>query len=54
LRECLADYKLPRHFVLVDDVNRGPNGKLDYQRLSAMAAAAVAAGTPDSLQVFTR
>ena len=54
LRESLADYKVPRHFVLVDDVNRGPNGKLDYQRLSAMAAAAVAAGTPDSLQVFTR
>ena len=53
LRECLADYKVPRHFVLVDDVNRGPNGKLDYQRLSARAAAALASN-PDCLKVFSR
>jgi fatty-acyl-CoA synthase len=53
LRECLADYKVPRHFVLVDDVSRGPNGKLDYRRLSARAAAALDSN-PDSLKVFSR
>jgi hypothetical protein len=38
---------------LVDDVNRGPNGKLDYRRLSARAAAALDSN-PDSLKVFSR
>ncbi len=30
-REHLATYKSPRHFILVDEVRRAPNGKADYK-----------------------
>ncbi len=35
----LAKYKQPRAIFFVDSVARGPNGKLDYPRLKALAAA---------------
>ena len=36
-REHLATYKSPRHFVLVDQVRRAPNGKADYKWAKATA-----------------
>jgi acyl-CoA synthetase (AMP-forming)/AMP-acid ligase II len=35
----LAAYKAPKAIVQVDDIGRGPNGKLDYARLAEIAAA---------------
>jgi len=40
----LARFKAPKHVVFVDSVGRAPNGKLDYRRLKAEAATAVASG----------
>mgnify|MGYP002630007641 CR=1 FL=1 len=40
----LADYKVPKHYVVVDTVGRGPNGKLDYQTLQRLAIVAVVEG----------
>jgi acyl-CoA synthetase (AMP-forming)/AMP-acid ligase II len=37
LRGMLAAYKLPRTFVLVDDMPRGPNGKADYVEAKRLA-----------------
>lgn len=37
VRERLADYKVPKHVLIVDSVNRGPNGKVDYRALRALA-----------------
>ncbi len=42
LKERLAGYKVPRHVLVVDDIERGPNGKVDQARWKAEAAAAVA------------
>lgn len=39
LRSELAPYKLPREVVAVQSLGRGPNGKLDYARIRADAAA---------------
>jgi len=36
-REHLATYKSPRHFILVDQVRRAPNGKADYKWAKATA-----------------
>jgi acyl-CoA synthetase (AMP-forming)/AMP-acid ligase II len=36
--ESLARYKRPRHFVIVDEVVRGPNGKADYKWAKEIAA----------------
>ena len=30
-RQKIAGYKLPKHVVMVDAVQRAPNGKADYQ-----------------------
>jgi len=38
----LASYKAPKHVVPVDTIGRAPNGKVDYKRLKAYAAAHVA------------
>ncbi len=38
VRERLAPYKVPRRIVLVDDLRRHPNGKLDRRAVAAMAA----------------
>ena len=37
VRGCLADYKAPRGYVLVDNVPRAANGKADYKGAKAMA-----------------
>ena len=37
----LANYKAPRHLVVVDTIGRAPNGKVDYKRLKAHALAAL-------------
>ncbi|MCB0962230.1 MAG: acyl-CoA synthetase [Acidimicrobiales bacterium] len=39
----LAHYKAPRHVVHVATIGRAANGKVDYKRLSALAAAEVGA-----------
>ena len=33
----LANYKAPRHLVVVDTIGRAPNGKVDYKRLKGVA-----------------
>ena len=30
-RQKIAGYKLPKHVILVDHVQRAPNGKADYK-----------------------
>ena len=35
VRERLAGYKAPRHVVLADSLQRGPNGKADYPAVRA-------------------
>jgi acyl-CoA synthetase (AMP-forming)/AMP-acid ligase II len=42
LRAQLAGYKVPKVFIMVDDIGRAPNGKLDYTRMQKMAADTVA------------
>jgi len=42
-REHLAGYKLPRHVVFVDRVQRAPNGKADYRWAKKVADAAFGA-----------
>ena len=37
LRSRLAGYKVPKQIVLVPSLERGPNGKLDYRRLTEIA-----------------
>jgi acyl-CoA synthetase (AMP-forming)/AMP-acid ligase II len=37
VKERLAHYKAPRHVLLIESVERAPNGKLDYGRLRARA-----------------
>ena len=37
----LADYKAPRHLVVVDSVGRAPNGKVDYKGVKSRASAAL-------------
>jgi len=44
LRGSLAGYKLPKHLVLVPQVERSPAGKADYRWAKAAAEAAVGAG----------
>jgi len=41
-RTRVAGYKLPRRLVLVDQVQRAPNGKADYKWAKAAALAAEA------------
>jgi fatty-acyl-CoA synthase len=41
-RTGLAGYKLPRRLVLVDEVQRGANGKPDYAWAKATAVESVA------------
>lgn len=43
VRSTLAAYKAPRHLVVVDTIGRAPNGKVDYKRLTALAADRLAA-----------
>jgi acyl-CoA synthetase (AMP-forming)/AMP-acid ligase II len=45
-RVSLAGYKVPRAFIIVDHVERGPNGKADYQW--ARTRALVASTAPES------
>jgi benzoate-CoA ligase len=40
-RERLAGYKVPKRVVLVDRVERSPNGKTDYRWAKSVAEAAV-------------
>lgn len=37
LKTKLAGYKIPRHFIAIDDIGRGPNGKADYRQLANFA-----------------
>ena len=41
VRERLAGYKVPKRIVLVDRVERSPNGKTDYRWAKSVAGAAV-------------
>ncbi|MCU1370512.1 MAG: acyl-CoA synthetase (AMP-forming)/AMP-acid ligase [Ilumatobacteraceae bacterium] len=42
-RTALARYKVPRHLVLVDEVQRSPSGKPDYPWATALAKDAITA-----------
>ena len=37
VRSALAGFKAPRHVVVVESINRAPNGKVDYNALRARA-----------------
>ena len=41
MREHLAGYKVPRQIVEVGTIGRAANGKVDYRRLRAEAAASL-------------
>lgn len=41
VREHLSRFKAPRHVVVVDEVQRGPNGKADYAWAKALAIESV-------------
>ncbi|MDZ7791670.1 MAG: AMP-binding protein [Xanthomonadales bacterium] len=41
LRTRLAGYKVPRHFVAVDDLHRHPNGKLDRRAVASTVGDAI-------------
>ncbi len=43
IKATIADFKVPRRIVFVDEVYRAPNGKADYRWARNIAAAAVAA-----------
>jgi fatty-acyl-CoA synthase len=43
VRQHLAAYKAPRTLVIVDSINRAPNGKVDYKRLKGVAIDTVGA-----------
>jgi acyl-CoA synthetase (AMP-forming)/AMP-acid ligase II len=43
VRATLAAYKAPRRLVLVDTIGRAANGKVDYKRLTALAASRASA-----------
>jgi fatty-acyl-CoA synthase len=43
VRERLAGHKVPRHVVTVESMQRGPNGKADYQSLRRRAMEILAA-----------
>ena len=42
VKERLAGYKCPKRVVLVDEVQRGPNGKPDYRWATEVATRAAA------------
>lgn len=46
LRDQISHYKIPRRFVLVDQVRRTPNGKADYPWARQAAQAALGAPAP--------
>ena len=37
VKTTLADYKAPKHMVVVDTIGRAANGKVDYKRLRGEA-----------------
>lgn len=41
LRDRLAGYKIPKTFIVVKDIGRAPNGKLDYASMKQLAADAL-------------
>jgi 3-oxocholest-4-en-26-oate---CoA ligase len=41
VRTRLAGYKVPRHYVVVEAIPRGPNGKIDHVRLKEQARSAL-------------
>ncbi len=43
VKQHLAAYKAPRSLVIVDSINRAPNGKVDYKRLKGVAIDTVGA-----------
>ncbi len=45
VRGELARYKAPRHVLVVDSIGRSPAGKVDYQRLKALAGERLAPTT---------
>jgi fatty-acyl-CoA synthase len=43
----LASFKAPKEVVVVETIGRAPNGKVDYNRLTALAAERLAVRSPD-------
>ena len=46
-RQHLAGYKIPKTYVWVDQLQRGPNGKADYRWAATVAGAAASLSDPD-------
>ncbi len=46
LRPKLAGYKVPKEVVIAPSLGRGPNGKVDYQHITALATTATTTGGP--------
>jgi 3-oxocholest-4-en-26-oate---CoA ligase len=44
VKQHLADHKAPRALLIVEDLSRAPNGKLDYKALLKLAAERELAG----------
>jgi fatty-acyl-CoA synthase len=44
VRQSLAGYKVPKHIFVTQEPMRGPNGKADYKRVTALATAEMTAG----------
>ena len=44
VKERLASFKAPKRVLTVDTIGRAPNGKVDYKRLKAYAAAELGLG----------
>lgn len=42
VKQRLASFKAPRHVVVVDTIDRAPNGKADYRRIKELATERVA------------
>ncbi len=45
VKHALAAYKAPRHLLVVDSIQRAPNGKVDYKRLKGLAVERLGVGT---------
>jgi fatty-acyl-CoA synthase len=45
VKHALAAYKAPRHLLVVDSIQRAPNGKVDYKRLKGLAVDRLGVGT---------
>jgi acyl-CoA synthetase (AMP-forming)/AMP-acid ligase II len=48
VKERLASFKAPRHVVVVDRIDRAPNGKVDHRRMRELAVDRLGMGSDES------